>query len=418
MKKIQLSLIKFSSNFLLIPFIEIIILIARIKRVLFNRSFKSVAFIGNNYNSFYTLATALNKRGWDAISVNPDINCSYVQKSHIDIDLSSHWNALWLFKKLCFSYKFLHVYNRTDNAIYSGSMILFNRAISVKNLRRAGVLVVFSPSGCLNGSTSKEINALTNGLCNKCIWQGNNLVCNESNNLKMIDWIKQNCVIYSNEVDQPKKLALSPIGVNLPLSPFDSKIYTLNLTIPNAHRIQNNDNEIIVLTAFANEKLRSDEQSDKDIKGKKHMVSAIHRLIAEGYPLKHFHASDIPAKDMKYYQAQADIILDQLNYGSIGAATREGMMLGKPVVCHISNLIRSTNIAMKDCPAVNATEETIYDVLKELVEMSDENRQAIGARSREWMLKWFDADVCAARYEKLASAAVSKRPFTPPEQFI
>ena len=148
------------------------------------------------------------------------------------------------------------------------------------------------------------------------------------------------------------------------------------------------------------------------------MLSAINQLIEEGYPIKHFHATSIHSKNMKYYQVQAHIIIDQLNYGTIGSAAREGMMLGKPVICHVSDLMRRSNVAMKDCPAVNATEESIYEVLKGLILMPASARVEIGKRSREWMLKWFDADVCAARYEKITQCILNKEPLTPQEKFI
>ena len=99
---------------------------------------------------------------------------------------------------------------------------------------------------------------------------------------------------------------------------------------------------------------------------------------------------------------QADIIIDQLNYGRYGAFAREGMMLGKPVICKIDYLSESfPNLALKECPLINADENTLYYVLKDLVNLSEQERKIIGNRSREYMLKWHSADQCAERFEKI-----------------
>jgi hypothetical protein len=398
-------------------FINVCILLAKIKRLMHQRA-KSVIFIGNNYNSFFILATALRQRGWHTSSINPDIGCKFVQNSHREVRLYLFKDALPLFLDILFNYQFLHVYNRTDNAIYAGADPFLKEILCVKNLRKCGVRVIFSPSGCLNGSTSNEINAITGGLCNKCIWQGNDLVCNDSINQRMIDWIETNCSVYSNEVDHPKRLSKTEIGFNLPLSPLDSREYSENLSVPQNLIISKKPDELLIMTAFANESTRADVSRGRDIKGKKYILDAIRRLKSEGKAICHFHASDVPVKNMKYYQSQADIIVDQLNYGSIGSASREGMMLAKPVVCFISEHIRESNISMKDCPAISANEETIYGVLKGLLEAKENERREIGEKSRRWMLKWFDADVCASRYEKLANAVLNKRSLSPETDFI
>ena len=38
---------------------------------------------------------------------------------------------------------------------------------------------------------------------------------------------------------------------------------------------------------------------------------------------------------MRFYQAQADIVVDQLIYGHWGSTAVECMALGKPVVCYL-----------------------------------------------------------------------------------
>ncbi len=361
---------------------------------------KSVYFIGNNYNAFYTLALGLQDRGWKACSMNPYEPNDFIQNYHVYANLADDIEALKVFFDVLFNYRILHVYNRTIQSLYTGTSLVLRFLLRVEILRLNGIFIYFSPSGCLDGSTTQEINEITRGLCDKCIWQNNMQVCNDVYNKNKIKWIVKNCKLFTNEVDWDKALAKSKIGCNIPIvSPIDSRIYDPELIVPEEFRISKKPHELVIFTAFGNESLRSNDT--RDIKGKKFMIAAINQLIAEGYPICHFHASNIPAKNMKYYQVQSDIIIDQLNYGSIGSSTREGMMLAKPVICHIASKIRNFNIAMKDCPAIDASEETIYEVLKNLVLLPNEERLLIGKKSREWMLKWCNYDVSAERYEKV-----------------
>jgi hypothetical protein len=402
--------------FWMIPFSVILFPGAILKNFFYRKPAKSVYFIGNSYNAFYTLAESLRKNGWKAKSVSPDRDQQFVQNYHMLVDLSTTRDSVRVFLDIIFNYRFLHVYNRTNQLIYTGLNPFLKILLTAENLKKCGVSIIFTPSGCLDGSTSKEINIITGGLCNKCIWQGNDLVCNDKRNQKRINWIMKNCSLFSNEVDLPKKLSYSSIGLNLPLSPLNSEILNPKIIVPTSYKISKKKDEVLVFTAYGNENIRKNDQ--RDIKGKKYIMDAINRIIEEGYPVKHFHATSIPSKDMKYYQVQADIIVDQLNYGTIGSAAREGMMLGKLVVCHVSELVRGTNVAMRNCPAIDATEESIYEVLKKLVLMSRKERLSIGEKSRRWMLQWFDVGVCADRYGKILSCLANKESLHPESKFL
>lgn len=385
----------------------------KITSLAFVKPIKSVCFLGNCYNTFYTLSEGLNKIGWTAISINPDPPSPFVQNFHKSVKLDSALDSIRLYFDVAYNYKFLHVYNRTHDFLYTGNNLFLRKKLNLSSLKKFGVYTIFTGSGCLDGSSSEEINKLTVGLCDKCVWQNN--FCDDQRNLPRTAWIYDHFDLFSNEVDLPKAISKSHKGLNIPLSPLDSTKYHPELKVPEEFKI-NKQSNLIVFTAFGNQHLRVN--NDRDIKGVKYILEAVNRLIAEGLPIVHFHANNIPAINMKYYQVQADIIIDQLNYGTIGSAAREGMMLGKPVICYVSALMRESNIAMRDCPAVSATEESIYNVLKNIISMSQQERIEIGQSSREWMLKWFDSKVCAKRYDKITERLLNKLPLQPEEQFI
>jgi glycosyltransferase involved in cell wall biosynthesis len=141
----------------------------------------------------------------------------------------------------------------------------------------------------------------------------------------------------------------------------------------------------------------------------------VNRLRDEGHRLRLEFVTDVPNKDVRFIQAQADIIVDQLRYGRYGATAREGLMLGVPVVgaLNTSELVPTARSeCMEEAPIVHATEETIYEVLKDLV-VSPDKRRAIGAASRAYALKWWSADACAARFEDVYDRLMSGRPVWP-----
>jgi len=113
--------------------------------------------------------------------------------------------------------------------------------------------------------------------------------------------------------------------------------------------------------------------------------------------------------EVRFLQVQANVIVDQLNYGRYGATAREGMMLGKPTICYINKhepSPRDVLSSISEVPLVSATEDTIYQVLKNLLLRPDE-RQKIGKASREYALKWHSADACAERYERIYDDVMS-----------
>jgi len=90
---------------------------------------------------------------------------------------------------------------------------------------------------------------------------------------------------------------------------------------------------------------------------------------------------------MRFYQQQADIIVEQLIYGWWGSTFVETAALGKPVVCYLrpswKKFFLETFPEYTELPIVEADTQTIYVVLKRLAEDSD-YRQRAGEASRKF----------------------------------
>ena len=95
---------------------------------------------------------------------------------------------------------------------------------------------------------------------------------------------------------------------------------------------------------------------------------------------------------------RADIVVDQLNAGWYGLFAIEAMALGKPVVTFLhEEAVRRTEEAFGvPVPIVNATKETLVDVLRPLVDDAEE-RQRRGEASRAYVEAVHDDEQIADR---------------------
>jgi hypothetical protein len=96
-----------------------------------------------------------------------------------------------------------------------------------------------------------------------------------------------------------------------------------------------------------------------------------------------------------------------LTYGFYGANVREAMMLGKPVICYLreewlEGMRKEIPEFVEELPIVSATPETVEAVLRDLVSDVDK-RRAIGARSRQFALKWHSASAAGRRFDRIYS---------------
>jgi glycosyltransferase involved in cell wall biosynthesis len=95
---------------------------------------------------------------------------------------------------------------------------------------------------------------------------------------------------------------------------------------------------------------------------------------------------------------RADIVVDQLNAGWYGIFAVEAMALGKPVVTflHEEALRRTEDALGVEVPIVSATNETLAERLRPLVDSPAERRR-IGASSRAYVERVHDVDRNADR---------------------
>jgi O-antigen/teichoic acid export membrane protein/glycosyltransferase involved in cell wall biosynthesis len=128
--------------------------------------------------------------------------------------------------------------------------------------------------------------------------------------------------------------------------------------------------------------------SNRARKGTEHVINACRELDVELEIVEGLHH-----KEARKRYERADIVVDQLNAGWYGLFAIEAMALGKPVVTalHGDAVARTQSAFGVKLPLVNATAETLVDVLRPLVE-SPEERRRVGEASRRYVEEVHDAD--------------------------
>lgn len=383
----------------------------------------SVLFLHNNYYHFKYLSKALRDRGWDALAVAMDSPESHWRQFIHGEDLSLYDPDPTIRRQKIRSFlatipeRFgtVHFYGRnawsffTENWEDSTSPQL--APWDLLELRRHNTLIGYMPSGCLDGGSQSSIRQIADNLCSKCVWETQPNVCSDARNLSWARKISSICDFVTLEGDLTVDDRVSPIHVRRPVATaLDPDFWDPNLEIPEEHRIPRDDHELIIYHAVGLSKLR--RKDDRDIKGTGAVMAAVEQLQKEGLPVRLFFTDSLHSMDVRYYQLQADIVIDQLNYGRFGATAREALMLGRPLI----TCLRPQQAAplpplklIEEAPALHATEETIYETLKQLA-LDPERREAMGKASRAFALQWHAAPVCALRYERMIDRVRSGLP--------
>lgn len=161
--------------------------------------------------------------------------------------------------------------------------------------------------------------------------------------------------------------------------------------IPDSFRLPESD-ALRLYHSFGNASIRG------DVKGTGTIREAVEKLRSEGHRVEFIFFEKVPSKDLKYYQAQADIVIDQLKAGWYGSTAVECLALAKPVITYMRPEIEA--LAPHDHPLIKADVHTIYDILKDLVRHR-EKRGEIGKASRAYAEKYHHYTVVAAKLSSL-----------------
>lgn len=363
---------------------------------------KSVLHIFPDYHNSFILRDKLRELGWKS-----DITCSFQTNKKLlykdDVmffDRFGKSNILsTILNKIERSYFLLFVFTRYKNHIYYGSVLEFTDTFLDKciNFFRKEEISIYlhlcklfkinilcNPSGCHDYDLYKRFKLYDKGeVCNNCAWKG--WACDDEINQKKIYFLnKYKCKLIGFGLES------SVVKLNhIRLKSIDLNLWKPNIEIPAEHLLPKS-NKLRILHSYFDEQRGEDK---KNIKGSYYVKKAIEKLINEGFEIEYFYIKDKNSRDMRYYQAQADIVVEQLIYGWWGSTGVETMSLGLPVICYLRDSWKEEFFKYfpeyDSLPIIESTTLSIYHDIKELL-LNEDLREKKGMESRKFAENHFD----------------------------
>ena len=366
---------------------------------------ESILFINPDYHNSFILRDKFRDLGWKAeILADAYLNKNLLYQNDVYFfkrnqskkflsRLISVFFEINLFFRIARLYKYHYYYG--DIKVFANSFFdrQINRLTKKKNFslflflcKLFGIKIILTPAGCKDYETQQNFLKLENGnVCNNCAWRG--WACDDIENIEHFNLMRRyldvQLAIDSNDSSQFRT-------THIKYKCLDLNLWHPNLTVPEEHRLENNNDELIILHSYFEE---DRDDNKKNIKGSPHIIKAINELKNEGHKIKLTYIKDKHLSEMKYYQVQADIVIDQLIYGWWGSTSIETMALGKPVICFLRESwmknFKKNYPEIKSIPIINANIFNIKDVLRKLIE-DEEYRRTASINSRYFAENYFD----------------------------
>lgn len=139
--------------------------------------------------------------------------------------------------------------------------------------------------------------------------------------------------------------------------------------------------------------------SHRAVKGTQLILDAVARLKTEGYSFDLILVENIPNSQAMEIYRQADLLVDQLFAGWYGGLALEMMALGKPVVAYIRDSdMKFIPLQMyTELPIIQAEPDSIYQVLRRVLEMPRVDLWDLARKSRLFVERWHDPKLIADR---------------------
>ena len=376
-----------------------------------------VLFVGQAYYNGWYLTRALRNHGWQSDLLNWDTNPA-TQIYYHGHDFKFSGDApnefavnLEFFLRAIYAYDVFHFSN--VNGLCFGSVVeqviaeRFDRHREIFLLKDLGKKIVYTNNGCLDGVSQTSFAAWGKvPVCSICRWRNEPAVCSDARNL---EWGKYRnavadfqCLLGGNRADFNDAPTVHEVPEFFCL---DSQLWRPDLEIPEQFTMPPLPAGGVRLYHGVGDRESRTDDAGVNIKCTHIYRPLIERLRQCGYAIDMVEPTGVPNRDVRFYQAQADVFLDMLTYGFVGATAREAMMLGKPVVAYLrpewmDSMRREIPEYADELPIVHATPETIESVLIDLIEHPDKRRE-IGRRSREFAVKWHSSEAAGRRFDEI-----------------
>ena len=375
-----------------------------------HKNSKSIVFIQPDDHCSFIYRNELRRLGWNAdifltagypkllLYSEPDIRASEPNSEKLNDRIVALIKNQIIYLRLLKRYKY-HFYNGNLQHFDSIERIFRLRYLFGSSFRInlflakiAGCKIIFHPSGAPDEEMPVVIRALGN--------DEEEVAVRDTKSMKMHFKLVRR---YSDMNIGYGFLDSSQYQVtHIKFRSIDLDLWHPNLTPPPEHQLSPTT-RLRILHSFMFGKERMAEQGG-NIKGSSYVYQAVEKLINEGYEIELIAFNDINIADYRFYQIQADIVVEELIRGSWGSTAVESMALGLPVITYVRpdwerRFIRLFPDAFP-LPIVNANKWTIYAELKKLLDDPD-LRKASGLKSREFALKHFNPSINVPNFAEL-----------------
>lgn len=247
------------------------------------------------------------------------------------------------------------------------------------------VKLIYLPTGCNEDENKENFTKLDNGsVCNNCgCWDRCSDQLNNLNFSRVRRYFDMNIGVGAIDSSQ------FPM-THMKYKSIDLDLWSPDMVIPSEHHLPSTDKLRILHSAYLEKSGRN--WKGRNIKGSPFVLEAIERLQNEGHLVEYLFIKDKPSNQMRFYQAQADIVVEQLIYGWWGSTFVETASLGKPVICYLrpswKEFFLKTFTEYKTLPVIEADTKTVYDSLKKLI-IDHDFRRLKGIESRKFAEQHF-----------------------------
>lgn len=365
---------------------------------------KSVLLVRPDYHCSFFYRDELRKLGWKAdiyVPWNYPVQLLYSEEGinrPYRFSKSSRSSAMYL-NRLGSVVWFLLNFTRFSYHVYYGSVPEWSfgenrfrvrkdrtnvQLVSLWLSKIFGCKLIYLPSGCHDELSKEEFSRLDEGnVCGNCgFWDR----CDDKLNTKNFELVRR---YFSGAIGTGSVVSTQYLATQMRWKSIDLNLWSPTVEIPAEHQLPPTK-AIRVLHSFSS---NGRDYLGRNIKGSPSIRHAVTKLQNEGFDVEFLFVNGIASKEMRYYQAQADIIVEQLIYGWWGSTGVESMALGKPVVCYLRKSWKETFARTfpegSEVPIVEASVDNIYEVLRELVSSQDLRIKA-GQASRSFAEKHFD----------------------------
>lgn len=335
-------------------------------------------FIGLSNTSGYGTRLA---KGFSSIGVNADL---YLYSQHIykydnfNTYFLKKFNNKWL-NRVYIRLIVLKCLFKYDAFIFFSSDSLMKNYKDFKYFRRFGKRIMMIFCGCDVQQPELTFRAdIPFSACHNCTTEYKNFVGCIPETKKIRTRIVENSVDF---------IVSHPAFSDALTKNYISTLYPINVEEFPEKVFKPNNNKPVILHA----------PSNFGYKGTQFLLEAVEKLRNE-YDFDFRMVNNITIDELYKEISKADLIVDQLIQGWPGLLPLEAMMYEKPVICYLRDDVLKS--IPPNCPMINANPDTIYNVLKNLLNRRNE-WDAIGKKGREYVEKYHNASVIAKSYYDL-----------------